>query len=1637
MGDVVNTNLNTAPYHDDYDENNGFERILYRPGFSVQARELNQMQTIVNKQQERIANYFFNDGDTLSGGNLVVNTDVIAYTLTGDLATIIAGSEITVGIKRSRVVHKESDKLYCVTITQTFAVAEVLDQGNNITVSAVSPASVVSVEKGVFYIGGFPLVCQSQTIVLSETSATPSAKIGFVVNSEIITENHEELGEALGDNSLGSSNTRAPGAHRLQATLVLSKRGLNEVTTTDTFIELTRLVNGLLNRYEVDKFATEFGKRLAHRTFEESGNYIIEPFELFINTRVGAGNDAKFPVDIIGGQAYVRGFEYNGFGKRTIDVLPAIDTEAVQGSHDISPTFGNYVICESPGNQTNFAAIVLTPDIANQPVIELHCSTTILNTENTTQIGTAKVVALQPHVDETIRAYLRDETYTPITGTFAGAQDGTTDPILTTDLSNAIPDRAYVDMNIQIDGHVYRIIDSYVDTDPNPNVLKLQISGALRTAVDSTTTFNILPEKGNIKSLAILVTGDADFITWKADVAASEIENNRTIFRDTGGSSLLFPFPVEYVSNVANNFSYWTIDKVSSASNSYSASDETFYPGTEVSASAFTRYLNNYFGLITSGDNRGEIMEFTEGNLTSGTLTLESDKVIDATDTVDIFRVVQQSVAIKNKALRESTSGSADLSTATTGVLFVADPEDIISLLQADVIHINKICEVGSLTDFDVADASTYTDYYDDEDIDVTDKYILDNGQRDFIYDHAAIILKSGETVDNAIAIHFSYFDTDASAGIFSVNSYSGIGYANIPSYTSLAEQITYRLSDVLDFRPVRLSDDNNGDAVYSSVVLPDTSFPIGSPSDGIDYSFYLGRKDLIALEPNGDINVIEGLPARDPESPEGTDTSMSLFELSLRPFTGIREDISVARFAHKRYTMSEIGKMDRRIRELEELIRISSKTLDQAAASSGRIGGVARDIEDIVVTHNNGDTENVDYDGAYDYRHRYFRPSFDVDFTPFDVEDINISGTLEAYDNTDEVSDGTDEAIAVQMLPYATEAFINQAAYNDHFRILSGVAGGGYNGYAKITLRNHPWYDRGTTPDIQIKDLGWLNKGFGSEWDEWSIRWTGLEDNFVNDALEANAGAAAARGGGRFIDTGVKPYVGEAVFDWEVVGMRPNVEIYAYIDGNQIGDDSVGITDANGFLSSTEVNADGTTATAITIDAGTRVSGKWQISFVDQDETTRAEGQIYARGLPSRGSRGYIRPEFVKSDVANYQPISQLFTVDVETYPKGIFLTDIELFFEEIGGDAPVIVTIRELDVLGDPSLSIVEGSVVARVLEATDLTSERGATFTFDSPVYLPAEDYCITVESESREYSIRIGNVGNPLSDAATEGVVPRGPALGNFYGPGSDDLQLRLACRLNKAIFSDQDKVVDLVVSDDFDVDVINFYMDTLLIPDASLSYRQNFIADALTVVRANRNISARTRQNITDNTKKLEVTMKTDSQDVSPVIDMTRVGLISILNDISEYEGDSSDSENGVIQGGNAACRYITQPVYVNQSVNNMTVSVEAVNPAQGSIEVYYKVLSDQDTESLEAKEWVRMEAINSFDSTHVDDYRTYSFKPSPEPISYTKGTDTFYTFDTYILKVVLYSSAKSVYDIPRIRGPFNTGIRVETYLTNL
>ena len=61
--------LNISPYYDDFDPSNDFYKVLFKPGFPVQARELTNSQSILQNQIEKFGDHIFKEGSVVIPGS--------------------------------------------------------------------------------------------------------------------------------------------------------------------------------------------------------------------------------------------------------------------------------------------------------------------------------------------------------------------------------------------------------------------------------------------------------------------------------------------------------------------------------------------------------------------------------------------------------------------------------------------------------------------------------------------------------------------------------------------------------------------------------------------------------------------------------------------------------------------------------------------------------------------------------------------------------------------------------------------------------------------------------------------------------------------------------------------------------------------------------------------------------------------------------------------------------------------------------------------------------------------------------------------------------------------------------------------------------------------------------------------------------------------------------------------------------------------------------------------------------------------------------------------------------------------------------------------------------------------------------
>jgi hypothetical protein len=391
------TNLNRTPYFDDYDQNKDFYKVLFKPGYSVQARELTTLQSILQNQIEKFGTHFFKEGSRVIPGAITYNLNyrsvqvepnflglpislyqdnLIGKQIKGSISGVIATiTNIQLNADTGNIIlfvnyensgNNFSDTIFSdgenlITLSDiTYGISNIIPNGEEfaktLNSNSTSIGSAVFISEGVYFTRGYFVRVSDQTLVLDPFSTTPSYRIGLFVNEEIITADQDE---SLYDNSRGFSNYTAPGADRLKISTSLIKKSLTDFND-ENFIELLRLENGVLGKI-VDK--TQYNiiaDELARRTYDESGDYYITPFTVIakntLNNRIANDglyfenqltSDGNIPTDdlltykISPGKAYIRGFEVYKDGQSFIDIEKPRTTASVQSegvSFDCGPT---------------------------------------------------------------------------------------------------------------------------------------------------------------------------------------------------------------------------------------------------------------------------------------------------------------------------------------------------------------------------------------------------------------------------------------------------------------------------------------------------------------------------------------------------------------------------------------------------------------------------------------------------------------------------------------------------------------------------------------------------------------------------------------------------------------------------------------------------------------------------------------------------------------------------------------------------------------------------------------------------------------------------------------------------------------------------------------------------------------------------------------------------------------------------------------------------------------------------------------------------------------------------------------------------------------------------------------------------
>ena len=416
-------NLNSFPYFDDFDESKNYKKVLFKPGVSVQARELTTLQSSIQNQLEAFSDTAFFDGQIVEGGSLNYipkldyvlledtfngipvssyinnfNNLVLIGELTGIQARVISVVSAEKSEKGKTTLYvkylssnstdftertfRDSEQLITQTSVNigTTVFFENTPMAKCVSTNATGLGSAIKLNPGKTYIRGFFVDFDEKLLILDQYETEPSYKVGFEIDEKIITSLEDS---SLNDNARGFSNFSAPGADRLQISCELGKKTIDDLDT-DTFVEILRFENGILKYKSPERSYNFIEDELARRTYDESGDYIVDDFDvqidetlndlknsngLYLDTEKTYKNnepsESLVSVSISPGKAYVRGYEIEKISNTIFEVEKARDSKLIEDS-TIPVNFGKKVIVNNINGLPNTGITTYYAELRNR-----------------------------------------------------------------------------------------------------------------------------------------------------------------------------------------------------------------------------------------------------------------------------------------------------------------------------------------------------------------------------------------------------------------------------------------------------------------------------------------------------------------------------------------------------------------------------------------------------------------------------------------------------------------------------------------------------------------------------------------------------------------------------------------------------------------------------------------------------------------------------------------------------------------------------------------------------------------------------------------------------------------------------------------------------------------------------------------------------------------------------------------------------------------------------------------------------------------------------------------------------------------------------------------------------------------------
>ena len=1085
------TTYSAAPYSDDFSQDKNYLRILFRPGRSVQVRELNQLQSNIQDQIDKFGRHIFKDGDRVLDGytnydssiqSIGVNWENSTVTLTAAELASLKGREILSGTDwRAKILsaenHNGGQRLFVKlagragTFQNAQSVNIVLDtnaneslsfggtsySGNNpkiatinTSIEAIKSHGGIFQDAGVFFIKGHFVHTDAAVAFQEKTTNTPklTGTAVFDITESIVT---SATDNSLLDNANGEPNDNAPGADRYKITLDLKfipsintdAAALPRIKLLD--IKEDKVVNPARTEY------SELGKALAERTQEESGSYVLNPFKNEVREYYndGAGNRGRYTSAEITNAGGTPLLDLNGStaiaeGKKRFIVGVEPGVAYVQG-YRVELEDKQDVVCDKGRETTDEGTI-------DNYKLSVNRGQYIEGSLTDSDSGVIELADLTANAFAPNKQYkLFQEANGSNSDTLIGkcrihAIENTDVNNITSGTTNFGPTAAQASKRLYIFDIQLEAGKKLKDAKAlalNPSSTDAQTD----TVLENTSGFELKDIAENASRMVYPLGG--------YDVKEINITNAKRIVQKRYSDS--------------STSTVGTITITAQGTDSFTSTDPADYVIIQADAGTNTADGETFAKDVTINGQTATIKLRRAGGGAPAAANIK---------TVVVLAPVEEQMPLGKKTQTSSTYTE----TRTLG--------------HGDIITLNKV-DVYSITG--VTHNSVALPVSDFE---------LIGGQTDTHYGFSQVVYKGSQSLRSAAVVvsfdHYNHTTPGGAPGVFAANSYYKSNGSTLVDLEDIPQYEDLKLSNCLDFRQSIEISTEGGETKPNSVA-------------NVTFTYYKARKDIIALSQLGELKYVKGNASESPVFPQTPADSLLLYRINKPGYLYSLDDLEIEVANNRRYTMRDIGDLEQRIHNLEYYTALSQLESEAAETQINDGDGLPRFkggiITDAFRGHGVGDTNSAGYRAAIDRDNFTARPMYLSDNARWSYvngssemgQDGDGALTTNTWNSaTPNVPEGTlvysGKRKNSLTLDFIEKVLVDQPFASDHISV-NPYDVATWSGNLELSPSSDEWKDVNNAPEI-VTNIDGDNSAIlqqiandpnilGTEWNEWESEWS------------------------------------------------------------------------------------------------------------------------------------------------------------------------------------------------------------------------------------------------------------------------------------------------------------------------------------------------------------------------------------------------------------------------------------------------------------------------------------------------------------------------------------------------------------------